>query len=143
STGRRRMWPCPQSIPSRLACTSSFCRSSRTSEGARANSPMAVTIENPILNSPYEAPTRHWRFDEAGITSTVEDSRRTSAYFMPIARPKKKGAQKTFETEWTLDRITETTQVNRIRERVDQWRAGGYVSITSTTRRLLEYWNDP
>lgn len=104
---------------------------------------MAATIENPILNSPFEAPVRHWRFDETGITSSVDESRRTSAYFMPIARPKKRGAQKTFETEWTLDRITETTQVNRIRERVDQWRAGGYVSITSTTRRLLEYWNDP
>ncbi|MEX2663814.1 MAG: DEAD/DEAH box helicase family protein, partial [Vicinamibacterales bacterium] len=103
---------------------------------------MAATIENPILNGPYAAPTKHWRFDEAGITSTIDSSRRTSAYFMPIARPKKKSAQKTFETEWTLDRITETTQVNRIRERVDQWRAGGYVSVTSTTRRLLEYWND-
>jgi hypothetical protein len=62
---------------------------------------------------------------------------------MPIARPKKKGAQKTFDTEWTLDRIEETTEVNRIRERVDARRAGGYVSITSTTRRLLEYWNNP
>ncbi len=49
----------------------------------------------------------------------------------------------TFETEWTLDRVRETTEVNRIRERVEAWRIGGYVSITSTTRRLLDYWNDP
>jgi type III restriction enzyme len=42
-----------------------------------------------------------------------------------------------------LDRIKETTEVNRIRERVDAWRRGGYVSITSTTRRLLNYWNNP
>lgn len=26
---------------------------------------------------------------------------------------------------------------------MDQWRAGGHVSITSTTRRLLDYWNEP
>src|SRR5829696_2883783 len=103
---------------------------------------MAATIENPILNGPYEAPTRHFRFDEEGITSSTEESRRRSAYFMPIARPKKRGAQKHFDTEWTLDRIKETTEVNRIRERVDAWRAGGYVSVTSTTRRLLEYWTD-
>ena len=103
---------------------------------------MAVTIENPILNGPYDAPKRHFRFDEEGITTDIVESRRRSAYFMPIARPKKKSAQKNFETEWTLDRIKETTEVNRIRERVDAWRAGGYVSVTSTTRRLLEYWND-
>ncbi len=104
---------------------------------------MPVTIENPILNGPYHQPTRHFRFDEDGITSDTVESWRRSAYFMPIARPKKKSAQKNFETEWTLDRIKETTEVNRIRARVDAWRAGGYVSVTGTTRRLLEYWNDP
>jgi type III restriction enzyme len=104
---------------------------------------MAVTIENPILNSPFDAPTRHFTFDEQGITATVAESRRKSAYFMPIAQPRQRGAQRSFETEWTLDRIRETTEVNRIRERVEAWRIGGYVSITSTTRRLLDYWNDP
>jgi type III restriction enzyme len=93
---------------------------------------MATRIENPLLNSPFETPTRHFRFDEQGITSTIDESRRCSAYFMPIAQPKKKGEQKTFETEWTVDRIKETTEVNRIRERVDARRAGGYVSVTST-----------
>lgn len=29
---------------------------------------MANVIENPILNSPYEAPTRYWKFDDDGIT---------------------------------------------------------------------------
>ena len=28
---------------------------------------MATTIENPILNGPYEAPRRHFRFDEEGM----------------------------------------------------------------------------
>jgi type III restriction enzyme len=28
-----------------------------------------VSIENPILNSPFAEPTRHFRFDEDGITS--------------------------------------------------------------------------
>jgi hypothetical protein len=31
-----------------------------------------VTIDNPILNSPYREPTRHFRFDNNGqITDTV------------------------------------------------------------------------
>ncbi len=76
------------------------------------------TIENPILNGPCDAPTRHFRFDAAGITSEIVESRRPSAYFMPIARPKKKSAQKSLETEWTLDRIKETTEVQRTDEKL-------------------------
>jgi len=75
-------------------------------------------IENPILNRPCDAPTRHFRFDAAGITTEIVESRRPSAYFMPIARPKKKSAQKSLETEWTLDRIKETTEVQRTDEKL-------------------------
>lgn len=32
--------------------------------------------------------------------------------------------------------------VNRIRERVDAWRAADYPGVTTVTRRLLEHWND-
>jgi type III restriction enzyme len=102
-----------------------------------------VTIENPILNGPFEAPARHFRFDDDGITNDIIEKRRRSAYFMPIARPRKKGAQRTFETEWTGDRVQENSEINRIRERVDAWRTGGYVGVTAVTRRLLEYWSDP
>jgi type III restriction enzyme len=27
-----------------------------------------IVIENPILNSPFDEPTRHFRFDDDGIT---------------------------------------------------------------------------
>ena len=50
-----------------------------------------VVIENPILNSPFDEPTRHFRFDDEGITNEIVDGRRTSSYFVPIAKPKKKG----------------------------------------------------
>ena len=69
-----------------------------------------VTIENPIINSPFEEPVRHFRFSDEGITNEVVDGRRISSYFVPIARPKKKkGAlqPELFETEWTQDRIEE------------------------------------
>src|SRR6266511_4653018 len=102
-----------------------------------------VTIENPILNSPFEAPGRHFRFDNDGITTDIDEKRRASAFFMPIARARKKGEQAHFDTEWTLDRIRPNTEINRIRERVDRWRQGGYVDVTPTTRRLLAYWGDP
>jgi type III restriction enzyme len=102
-----------------------------------------VSIENPILNSPFEEPTRHFRFDERGITPDIVEARRVSSYFMPIARPRRQGKQMRLETEWTEDRIQENKRVNRIRQRVSQWRAGGHVGVTATTARLLDYWTNP
>lgn len=100
-----------------------------------------VVIENPVLNSPFEEPKRHFRFTEDGITDEVVEERRISQYFVPIPRAKKKSAkQLSFETEWTADRVEENKEINRIRERVAIWRKGGYVGITKTTARLLEYW---
>ena len=98
-------------------------------------------IENPILNSPFEEPTRHWRFGEGGITNEIVEERRISAYFMPIAKSKKT-SQLDFETEWTSDRIEPNRFINRVRERVGLWRKGGWPGVTPTSRRLLEYWTD-
>lgn len=105
-----------------------------------------VVIENPIINSPFEEPTRHFRFTDEGITNEIVDGRRISSYFVPIAPPKKKkGAAQLslFETEWTQDRIEENKLVNRIRGRVEIWRKGGYVGVTQVTSRLIAYWTDP
>jgi type III restriction enzyme len=100
-----------------------------------------VVIENPIINSPFDEPTRHFRFSDEGITNEIVDGRRTSSYFVPIAKPKKKGSsQLSFDTEWTLDRIEENKLVNDIRRRVAMWRTGGYLGVTPTTARLLAYW---
>jgi type III restriction enzyme len=102
-----------------------------------------VTIENPILNSAFAAPARHFKFDDEGITTEIEERRRTSTFFMPIARARKKGEQAHFDTEWTNDRMHPNTEINRIRDRIDRWRQGGYVDVTPTTRRLLAYWTNP
>jgi type III restriction enzyme len=103
-----------------------------------------VIIENPVLNSPFGEPTRHFRFDDEGITDDIVDERRISSYFVPIAQPRKKGnKQLQFDTEWTKDRIEENKVVNRIRQRVGIWRDGGYLGVTPTTSKLLEYWTNP
>src|SRR5712692_8032811 len=102
-----------------------------------------VIIENPIINSPFDEPTRHFRFTDEGITNEIIDGRRTSSYFVPIAKPKKMGSkQLQFDTEWTQDRIEENKLVNDIRRRVAMWRKGGYVGVTPTTARLIAYWTD-
>lgn len=103
-----------------------------------------VTIENPVINSPFAEPRRHFRFSEDGITDEVVEGRRVSQYFIPIPRSKKKSPkQMSFETEWTSDRLQENKTINRIRERVGLWRKGGYKGITPVTARLLEYWQRP
>ena len=102
-----------------------------------------IVIENPILNSPHAEPTRHFRFDDDGITDEIVASRRVSSYFMPIPKAKKRGGQLQLADEWTGDRIEENVLINRIRERVGLWRAGGWPSVTPTTRALLEYWTQP
>ena len=43
-----------------------------------------VVIDNPILNSPFAEPARHFRFDDDGITSEIAEGRRRSTYLIPI-----------------------------------------------------------
>jgi type III restriction enzyme len=100
-------------------------------------------IENPILNSPYEEPTRHFRFEDDGITDEVVEGRRPSSYFVPVPAAKKRGGQLALDAEWTKDRIEVSENINRVRERVSRWRLGGWRDVTPTTRQLLEYWTDP
>ena len=85
-----------------------------------------VIIENPILNSPYSEPTRHFHFTDEGITSETDEGRRVSSYFVPIPRARKKNPkQMAFETEWTQDRLKENDFINKVRGRVALWRRGG------------------
>jgi len=104
---------------------------------------VAVVIQNPILNSAYAEPTRHFRFDDDGITDEIVDSRRPSSYFVPIPGARRRGGQQAFDTEWTKDRVAENQTVNSIRIAVDHWRHQGHPGITHTTRYLLEHWRDP
>jgi type III restriction enzyme len=102
-----------------------------------------VVIENPVINSAFAEPRQHFKFDDDGITSEVVEQRRPSAYFIPVAPPKKKGAQLQLGTEWTEDRLRENDYINEVRGYVRTWRDGGYPGITRTTRQLLEYWQRP
>lgn len=103
-----------------------------------------VVIDNPILNSPFFEPTRHFDFTDEGISDQVLDGRRSSSYFVPIPSSKKKGGkQLAFDTEWTRDRLAENELVNEIRNTVGIWRQNGFPGVTPVTARLLEYWTNP
>ena len=80
-----------------------------------------VVIENPILNSPFAEPTRHFKLSDEGSTNKTGSARRESSYCIPIAKPKKKGAtaqQLSLDTEWTQGRVEENKFIYQVRSRV-------------------------
>ena len=99
-----------------------------------------VVIENPIINSAFSEPTRHFRFDDEGITNEIVEARRISHYFIPIAKPKKKGKQaQQLELdlgEWTSDRIEENKFINRVCNRV----SFGEKALSNKPERLKQVW---
>ena len=102
-----------------------------------------VNIENPIINSPFDEPQRHFKFDERGITEDIVNGRRKSEYFIPVPKPKKQSKDVQTELELHVPELREANAfINRVREEVSLWRKNGYPGVTDTTRRLLEYWND-
>src|SRR4051812_10742651 len=73
-------------------------RGVRREANGRQRREFVEVIENPVLNSPFREPTKHFRFSDEGVTSEIVESRRVSSYFIPIPKPKKKGSQLAFDT---------------------------------------------
>lgn len=95
---------------------------------------MSLLVDNPILNSPFEEPTRYWEYREG--QPVVAEGRRPAGYYL---RPRTRGVQLSmFEEEFVPLEL-----VNTIRERVKAWRERGYPGVTPITRQLLNHWNNP
>ena len=115
---------------------------------------MSDFFESPILNSPYELPTRHWQLDEKGQpTNVIENGRRIASYVTPVARVKKTTKQDSleqqqFEFDDTIkdedgSQEYETySWINRVREAVTAWRQlpESQWGVTPETARLLRHW---
>ncbi|ESX79381.1 restriction endonuclease [Mesorhizobium sp. LSHC414A00] len=105
---------------------------------------MAV-LDNPILNTPFAAPAKHWLLDNTGKpTGETVEERRRSEYIVAVATPKRKrGGQEEliFDEETTTERLA-NDRINAIRAEVDQWRISPEASwgVTYETARLLKHW---
>ncbi|MFS8823343.1 BPTD_3080 family restriction endonuclease [Synechococcus sp. W60.2] len=93
-----------------------------------------TTIDRLIINSPYEEPKKHWRYDRETRTFELVEGRRPAGYV--VATP----GSKSFDDPGIF---VEIPLVNQIRPRVKAWLEAGYPGITSITRRLLAHWHDP
>lgn len=110
-------------------------------------------FEKPILNSPYEMPSRHWELDTSGQpTQRITDSRRLAEFITPIPKPRKqKGAGKQesllFDEGHGLSnqeqQYDHTAIINAVRHEVNKWRELPDPSswrVTPETSRLLQHW---
>ena len=112
-------------------------------------------FEQPILNSPYAYPGRHWELDEDGQpTNKIVESRRRSAFITPVPKPKKRrrgdGKKQTELVFQEPEGISTPEQqydpnpiINEIRGYVDQWRKfpnPDQWQVTPETARLLQHW---
>jgi type III restriction enzyme len=95
---------------------------------------MSLLVDNPVLNSPFEEPTRYWAY-EAG-QPLLREGRRPAGYYL---KARTRGPQMALLEEEFVPLDT----VNTVRERVRVWRKGGYRGVTPITRQLLNHWNDP
>ncbi len=109
-------------------------------------------FEQPILNSPYDYPVRHWELDSTGQpTQQVIEVRRRAQFISPIPKPRKrkdKDEQKQMVFDEGEGLSTEEQQydhtalINRVRDEVDKWRQLPEADwgVTAETARLLKHW---
>ena len=107
----------------------------------------------PIINSPYESPTRHWELDGEGQpTHRLIDRRRRAEFVTPIPKARKRktpGAQDALEfgdrtgVSTKAQEYDPTPIINELRDHVDRWRMlpnPGDWQVTPETARLLRHW---
>ena len=101
---------------------------------------------NPILNSPYEEPKKHWYLDDAGKpTGVISDGRRASIHLVPIPASQRRRKQQSQQTTLDLERKTkENPIINHIRRLVGEWRIKPTEqwNVTYVTQKLLSHWRE-
>ncbi len=110
-------------------------------------------FEQPILNSPYEAPTRHHELKDGAPTNKVIHRRRKCDLISPYPKPRRRGRagvqselgqsnQDAIDGDAGLN-YDLTEFVNGIRAQVDNWRQLPNPrdwQVSPTTQRLLQHW---
>jgi len=109
-------------------------------------------FNQPILNSPYECPSRHWELDKDGQpTHRIKNERRKAEFISPIPQPRSRSRTDQIQLDIQSGLSTETQKydpnslINQLRKHVDQWRRNpnpnGWM-VTPETARLLKHWRN-
>jgi type III restriction enzyme len=110
-------------------------------------------FKQPILNSPYSYPARHWELDDQGQpTEKILERRRSAEFISPIPKPRKrKGAVDQMNLVFNEGKGLSTDEqqydhaaiINAVRTQVDRWRERTDPKdwrVTPETARLLQHW---
>ena len=107
---------------------------------------MTYEVGQPIQNSPFDEPSKHW-YIQRGRDPKLVERRRDSFVFGPknrsegwdtsdgTIRPYKRDAE-----DNDYEDAYELALVNAIRARVAAWRNAGYPGVSRTTLELLRWW---
>ncbi|HRA06317.1 MAG TPA: hypothetical protein PKV13_06815, partial [Propionicimonas sp.] len=106
-----------------------------------------TALSNPVINSPYDEPSRHFVIGPNGPTGDLADGRRRSEFFIPVPKSKKgKGAAQEAlfdQLEVTGERITRNDAIDQLRQEVAIWRQRDYERVSPISKKLLRHWADP
>ncbi len=109
----------------------------------------------PVLNSPYERPSRHWELDESGQpTQKIIENRRLVSFITAVPTSKKQRGSSANQASFVFDKAareleTDNQQyelmqtINGVRQQVDRWRNlpnPNQWRVTPETARLLQHW---
>ena len=108
-------------------------------------------FSQPIINSPYEYPDRHWELDPTGQpTNRCVNGRRRAEFITPVPKPQNSPSNQTgLELGDPTGVSTETQKydpipiINDLRAQVDRWRALKNPrdwNVTPETARLVQHW---
>ncbi len=112
-------------------------------------------FDQPVLNSPYLRPTRHWELDKGGQpTQKIIEQRRPAEFISAFPNSKKQKGSSKLQTSIVFDETAgsletkdqqyELTQIiNDVRQQVERWRNQSNPSqwrVTPETGRLLQHW---
>ena len=110
-------------------------------------------FDHPILNSPYEPPSRHWELDNSGQpTRKILEERRGAKFITPIPKPKKQRQSPQQEglvfdegqgLSTQQQQYDPTSIINEVRRHVKAWRelpSPDQWQVTPETARLLQHW---
>ena len=108
------------------------------------SNPSSSFFEEPILNSPYECPSRHWELDKKGQpTVRILSGRREAAFITPVPNPRRRQEELFDEKIGDEDQqYQKLAIINSLRQQLRKWRALPQAKwcVTARTARLLQHW---
>ena len=118
--------------------------------GEGSVSDVSAALSNPVLNSAYDEPGRHFEIGTNGPTGNVIETRRPSEFFIPVPKPKRGAGKAKTAPQPTLDfsnltdeRVERNDKIDQLRDALRDWRRQNYPGVTAISRKLLLHWSDP